>query len=251
MDKLLGWYANPIALRRRRQELQTPARSGAIKLPPMPRYASTVEFVHPQADTDDLVQSLRRYYGATDKLRHTNPFYTDTSLMTRESARWDKRIRMVLNKLWSAVDWDGNGVLDKDEYCHFHHKLLLMFRAQGDMSDEEAYQLAEKEWYQEKRHGNGRDMVKSDFCDAIFRLVDIWTEDLDVKRYGLFLHILYNNLTTSDQAGGKGQRRRRSSGGTSGGRRMMRRDSQVIFMPENFDESYLTSKTGISRPTHR
>ena len=214
-------------------------------MPTMKRYASTLEFVDPQADTKDLVVSLRQYFGSTETLRETNPFYTDTALMKRESTKWDPRIRLIMDKLWAAVDWDGNGVLDKDKYCYLHHKLLLMFRVKGDMTDDEAHKLAEKEWYDEKRHGNGRDMVKSDFCDALYRLVDIWTEDLDVKRYGLFLHILYNNLTTSDKTGKTGERRdsrRRSSVSGTGGQRMMRRDSQVIFMPSSFDESYLTRK---------
>ena len=53
------------------------------------------------------------------------------------------------------------------------------------------------------------------FFEAIFRLVDTWTEAVDAKMYLGFLKQLFGNLTTT---------------GSNGGRRILRRDSQVISM---------------------
>ena len=80
--------------------------------------------------------------------------------------------------MWEAVDDNGNGRMDKEEYVCLHRKLLLVLRGKDGMTEEQMTSLALDEWSEDTRRRGNRHMVKTDFCDAMFRLVDHWTDQV-------------------------------------------------------------------------
>lgn len=64
--------------------------------------------------------------GSVDDVRNLPMFYSDRSLLARESIKFDAEIRATLLTLWRACDIDASGDLRKQEYIELHKCVGLL-----------------------------------------------------------------------------------------------------------------------------
>ena len=85
------------------------------------------------------LEEFEKWYYSTDDLwlerrrRDPEDVFSDSSLMARESLRFDPTIRKGLRQFWDLVDMDHSGLIDEEEYVQLN---LNLQRAVMDDFDE-------------------------------------------------------------------------------------------------------------------
>jgi hypothetical protein len=174
---------------------------------------NTTEF--PRNVSKDFLKDLRNDFvpscGQGDETVHNNVLYSDQNLLKRESLKFDKGIRTILEKLWYLVDHDNDGTVRKTEYYELHRRLLRALV--GVVSKENEVLMCDEDWIQDIGNvscntNNEQDnventiMTKKQFINAFFRMVDLWTEKICVDEYFSFLSDAFNRISVPDGNGG-------------------------------------------------
>ena len=113
-------------------------------------------------------------------------FYTEESLLHRLSLMKHPAVRVALDKLWSAANFDdSDAVIDKKEYLVMHRKLALAL--DPTVLPAEWEQAVQDDWLRDVdgMEETGIDREKFDWC--WFELADLWTESMEAETYANFL----------------------------------------------------------------
>ena len=108
----------------------------------------------------------------------------------RAALREHPDVISALNVWWDITDADGNGVIDRDEYILLGKALYRVIINDGN--EKAAQESAENDWEEDCR-GN-ETMDEALFKQAIFELVDLWTDTLDAVEYVDFLMSLLEKM---------------------------------------------------------
>ena len=129
--------------------------------------------------------------------------YTDEALRQRSSLRSHPEIMSCIHRWWYCLliptfDKNLNGVLEKNEYIVFHKCLNMALQASIEshskaISPQKATQMALEDW---EADSNGFGHVDLEmFENALFELVDLWTDTTDVQEYLDFLDFLFSSMS--------------------------------------------------------
>jgi len=113
-------------------------------------------------------------------------FYTEESLLHRLSLMKHPAVRVALDKLWSAANFDdSDAVIDKKEYLVMHRKLALALDPTVHPAEWEV--AVQDDWLRDVdgMEETGIDREKFDWC--WFELADLWTESMEAETYANFL----------------------------------------------------------------
>lgn len=100
-------------------------------------------------------------------------------------------IRSIIKRFWETHTKTKSGEIDKEEYTGF---LIKVQRAlYEDFNYAQAKDIAEKEWSHDC--SNADRMNFHEYFDAMFEMVDTWTDDISVESYVDFLEKLYSRIT--------------------------------------------------------
>ena len=160
------------------------------------------EFHPEELKSRDFIEHLRKEF-MVDSSHDGNILYSDQNILKRESLKFEKRIQFTLKRLWDLVDTDESGNISKVEYFELHRRLLKAL-VEGEVSEEEEEELANEDWAHDT---NGHDddihvMIKQQFVSAFFRMVDVWTHDINVDEYATFLEDAFDRIAEPDGNGG-------------------------------------------------
>ena len=161
----------------------------------------------------DLWMSRRR--------RERQDEYKDTKLLQRESMRYDRGIKKIIDVFWKLVDVDGNGEIDLDEYIELSLNLQQSMweteqaknkgkkKKKGEKNEfnqVEGRETAIKEWQMDSQGFEFLDYSRFQLC--FFQIADAWANTCDVKNYTKVLSDLLNRTSTVILKGrNKGTRR--------------------------------------------
>eukprot|EP00945_MAST-04E_sp_MAST-4E-sp1_P004224 g4224.t1 len=156
------------------------------------------EFHPEELKSRDFIEHLRKEF-MVDSSHDGNILYSDQNILKRESLKFEKRIQFTLKRLWDLVDTDESGNISKVEYFELHRRLLKAL-VEGEVSEEEEEELANEDWAHDT---NGHDddihvMIKQQFVSAFFRMVDVWTHDINVDEYATFLEDAFDRIAEPD-----------------------------------------------------
>eukprot|EP00936_MAST-01D_sp_MAST-1D-sp1_P002989 g2989.t1 len=149
----------------------------------------------------ELLKTLRAYYlHKVDTEEHaieSNAMYSDKALLQREALRFDADVLEVLNQIWSLADRNGDGGVDKYEYCDVSQRLYKVVVGDGD--GRAAERFAAEEWTRDS-FGESK-LNKARYMQSWFQLADLWTENICAQEYVAFLRDVLSCLAYKDADG--------------------------------------------------
>ena len=132
------------------------------------------------------LEEFEKWYYSTDDLwlerrrRDPEDVFSDSSLMARESLRFDPTIRKGLRQFWDLVDMDHSGLIDEEEYVQLN--LNLQRAVMDDFDESKGREIALREW---EFDCQGQDALDERlFTMSFFQLADAWYV------YSYFIQIL-------------------------------------------------------------
>jgi hypothetical protein len=112
---------------------------------------------------------------------------------------FDAMTKNCLRELFTSLDIDGNGSIDRDEYSIFYNKLYIVLRTFGHLDLPLLHpavfeSIADHDWLIDAQ---GREFVDhTTFCLSMFQLSEIWAEDTSTQEgYVKFFTALLDQLT--------------------------------------------------------
>ena len=161
----------------------------------------TTDFHPEEKKKQDFLEALRTEF-LVDVEHKDHDLYTNKNLLKRESLKFEKRIQFTLKRLWNLVDYDGNGMITKDEYLELHKRLVRALV--GVVDEEEEKKTGEEDWLHDTPLEDGSSihvMSKPQFVSAFFRMVDVWTEKICVDEYSSFLEDAFDRISQRNADG--------------------------------------------------
>ena len=147
-----------------------------------PRVQDT-QFTFEKAGAD--IDSDTPYY-----LQGNPEMETPAALKARHQLRRSRLIQFEIAKYWSVYAKNKKGEVEKAEYCKMHARITKALIP--SFSDSEAAAVAEEDWSSDSRGRTAMDYPT--FYDAIFEIVDMWTENIDLIEYVTFLRVLFRRI---------------------------------------------------------
>ena len=148
----------------------------------------------------ELDEFEKWYYSSDDfwlekRRRDPDDIFNDSSLLARESLRFDPTIRKALKKLWILVDSDKSGLIDVEEYVALN--LNLQRAVMDDYDDTKGRQIALREWEFDCQGEEALD--ERLFMLSFFQLADAWRDGPIVpEAYCFFLDFLMDRTAMVD-----------------------------------------------------
>eukprot|EP00741_Cyanophora_paradoxa_P003373 tig00000692_g3278.t1 len=132
-----------------------------------------------------------------EELRDGNELLSDAALVRREKLKFDPGIISLQTEFWRACDANHDGKINKEEYISLS---MLFYRALHKKWDpKRALECAQEDWEFDRR---GRTTLGlEEFRLALFQLVDLWTEGVDLEEYDGMLTRLLDVMTARDDSG--------------------------------------------------
>jgi hypothetical protein len=145
-----------------------------------------------------LMEVMQEIYNPEAVTGEENEFYTDQALLQREALQYDPDVRAQLDQIWSLIDEDSSGGLDKFEYKKMH-RLMVHVLLGGSMDEDKASLMAEDDWDVD-RDGYGV-LNRKRFGKCWFTLADRYTDAICSKEYTEFLGFMYREMFKTVKSG--------------------------------------------------
>ena len=127
-----------------------------------------------------IMDMLKIYYRADEE--EDVRLVSDKALFQRESLRFNKKIRDLLDHIWDWTDVDNSGDIDEEEYCTMFHVLWKV--VWSDLPDAEAHSRPREEVEEIAKVEFKRDLMGAELMDkmhfnqSFFQMADTWSDDI-------------------------------------------------------------------------
>ena len=115
-------------------------------------------------------------------------------LKHRSKLRYDPKVIDALSSIWSYMEKNEDGYVEKEEYCNLLVRIAKVVAPH--LTESAAKEAVEEDWVEDSHGGNF--MTYNLFCDGIFELTDLWCPGSTAVEYEHFATSLLNRILVKE-----------------------------------------------------
>ncbi|OQS04898.1 sporangia induced hypothetical protein [Thraustotheca clavata] len=141
-------------------------------------------------------ETLKHGYEESYRKQGNPLLYTDEKMYERQQLQNDKQIQACLGRFWETFSSIriGKTSIDEPEYCDVFVKFFKALVPPQEFAVAEARKIVEKDWARDIG-ATSETMSKAMFYRSLFEVADIWTTDIGIDEYVMFLTKLFDRVT--------------------------------------------------------